>query len=68
MRNQLMNASQALQQALLFHQQGKLDLAEQGYTAVLKAQPNHFDAKLLLGIIRLQQGEMPKLLTPFAAL
>ncbi len=47
---------QALQQAIRVHQQGRFDQAERSYEAILKAQPNHFDAKHLLGVLRYQQG------------
>lgn len=40
---------QALQQAVQLHQQGRLDQAEHHYKGILAAQPNHFDAKHLLG-------------------
>jgi protein O-GlcNAc transferase len=51
-----MNLSQALQQALQSHQQGRLDHAAQRYLAILDARPDHFDARHLLGILRSQQG------------
>ncbi len=46
----------ALQQAVAFHQQGRLDDAEPLYLAILDAQPAHFDARHLFGVLRLQQG------------
>src|SRR6476659_10200816 len=55
-RNKQGNASQLLQEALLLHQQGNLNQAELRYTMVLAAHPKQFDAKYLLGVIRLQQG------------
>src|SRR5262245_5683670 len=47
---------QALQQAIQFHQQGRLDEAAQSYQAILTAQPDCFDAKHFLGLLRYQQG------------
>jgi predicted O-linked N-acetylglucosamine transferase (SPINDLY family) len=47
---------QALPQAVALHQQGRLDEAEQIYRAVLNAQPEHFEARHLLGVLRSQQG------------
>lgn len=51
-----MNPSQALQLGLQLHQRGKLDQAESHYRAVLTAQPTHFDALHLLGLLQFQQG------------
>ena len=51
-----MNPSQALQLGLQLHQCGKLDQAESHYRAVLTAQPTHFDAMHLLGLLQFQQG------------
>src|SRR5689334_1537590 len=47
---------QVIQQALALHQQGKRAEAEQLYEAVLKAQPEHFDALRFMGVLRSQQG------------
>jgi predicted O-linked N-acetylglucosamine transferase (SPINDLY family) len=49
--------AQALQQAVAFHQQGRLDAAERLYRTVLAAQPGQFDALHFLGILRAQQGD-----------
>ena len=46
----------SFQQAMQLHQQDKLDQAELCYMAILTAQPNHFDARHLLGVLRFQQG------------
>jgi tetratricopeptide (TPR) repeat protein len=46
-----------LQQALALHQQGHLIAAEQGYREVLQAEPNHFDAMHLLGVLAMQTGQ-----------
>ncbi len=51
-----LDAGAALQQAVAFHQQGRLDDAQSLYVAILDVQPGHFDARHLLGVLRLQQG------------
>src|SRR5712692_6797845 len=51
-----MNLSQEFSIALRLHQEGKLDQAALHYAAILEAQPSHFDAMHLLGVVRLQQG------------
>jgi len=53
---QAIDVPRALEEAVHFHQQGKLDEAEPLYRAVLKAIPGHFDAHHLLGVIMLQRG------------
>jgi tetratricopeptide (TPR) repeat protein len=58
---------QAFQQALQLHQQGRLDRAEHHYKAILAAQPNHFDAKHLLGVLRYQQGRNQEALEHISA-
>src|SRR5262245_30215375 len=60
-------SSQALQQAVQRHQQGRFDEAEQSYQAILAAQPNHFDAKHLLGVLRYQQGRHAEALDHISA-
>ena len=60
-------SSQALQQAVQRHQQGRFDEAEQSYQAILAAQPNHFDAKHLLGVLRYQQGRNTEALDHISA-
>jgi tetratricopeptide (TPR) repeat protein len=47
---------QMIGKALALHQQGRLDEAETLYGRVLKAQPNHFDALHLLGVLKTQRG------------
>jgi protein O-GlcNAc transferase len=54
--NNQANLSQRLKLAWQLHQEGKLDQAALHYAAVLKAQPKHFDALHLLGMLRLQQA------------
>jgi protein O-GlcNAc transferase len=44
-------------QAGLLHQQGKLKEAAPLYQRVLRADPAHFDAHHMLGLLRAQQGE-----------
>jgi tetratricopeptide (TPR) repeat protein len=43
-------------QGLKLHQQGRLDEAEDVYSALLAIEPEHFDAQHLLGVVRHQQG------------
>jgi predicted O-linked N-acetylglucosamine transferase (SPINDLY family) len=47
---------QLLDRAIACHQRGQLGEAERLYLEILKADPGHFDAQHLLGIIRHQQG------------
>ena len=47
---------QALQQAVAFHQQGRLDDAERLYGGILAGAPNNFDALHLLGVLMHQRG------------
>lgn len=54
--NKQQNSPQRLQQALRLHQEGQCDQAALHCAAILAAQPNHFDAMHLLGIVRLRQG------------
>ena len=51
-----LNIPKTIQQAISFHQQGRLKEAERLYENVLGAQPDHFDALHFLGILRAQQG------------
>ena len=51
--------SEAFQIAIRHHQAGQLDLAEQIYRQILKAEPNHADSLHLLGLIAYQQGQFP---------
>jgi predicted O-linked N-acetylglucosamine transferase (SPINDLY family) len=55
-RNQQPLDLTTIQEAVDFHQQGRLREAERLYQAVLQAQPDHFDALHFLGILRAQQG------------
>jgi CelD/BcsL family acetyltransferase involved in cellulose biosynthesis len=45
----------ALSSAKQFHQRGQIAEAENAYRAILKANPNHFEAFYLLGLVFLQQ-------------
>jgi protein O-GlcNAc transferase len=47
---------QLLDRAIASHQRGQLGEAERLYLDILKAEPHHFDAQHLLGIVRHQQG------------
>ena len=49
-------AELAFQRAAQLHQQGRLDEAEPHYATILAAQPDHFDALHLFGVLRFQQG------------
>src|SRR6516164_1044108 len=46
----------AFNRALEFHREGRLWQAEAMYRHILGAQPNHFDALHLLGVICYQRG------------
>lgn len=50
------NTSALLQQALAFHQQGRLSEAQALYRQTLAAQPANFDALHYLGILAVQTG------------
>src|SRR5437660_3533928 len=50
------NRQQLLERAIGAHQQGRLGEAERLYSEILAAEPEHFDAQHLLGIVRHQQG------------
>lgn len=45
-----------IERALALHREGRLDEAEQIYTAILEAHPHHIDALHLLGLLRYRQG------------
>ena len=47
---------QWLERAIACHQSGQLAEAERLYRQILQAEPQHFDARHLLGVIRHQQG------------
>ena len=46
----------AIKRAIAFHQAGNLATAEQIYQKIIAANPNHFDANHLLGLLRYQCG------------
>jgi protein O-GlcNAc transferase len=48
--------AQQFQEAVRLHQQGRLDSAQRQYRKILAVQPKHFDARHLLGLVRLHQG------------
>src|SRR5476649_1120704 len=51
-----MDPAISFQQGLALHQQGRLDEAEAHYRAVLAAQPAHFGALHLSGLVHYQRG------------
>src|ERR1700712_562011 len=60
-------SSNPLQEALALHQRGDLARAAQLYRQVLNSQPNNFDARHMLGILRDQQGRSDEALTLLTA-
>src|SRR5262245_27431148 len=48
--------NELLERAIACHRQGQLAQAEALYRQILQAQPGHFDARHMLGVIRYQQG------------
>jgi tetratricopeptide (TPR) repeat protein len=52
------NILQALEQALVYHRQGRLAEAEKIYGRILKSAPSHFEALHLLGALKLQAGKI----------
>jgi tetratricopeptide (TPR) repeat protein len=50
------DVSTILLEGMKFHQQDSLDQAERCYEDILTKQPDHADAKHLLGVLRFQQG------------
>jgi tetratricopeptide (TPR) repeat protein len=47
-----------LEQAIAFHQQGRLNEAEALYRSLLRGNPRHFDAVHLLGVVELQRNRL----------
>lgn len=54
-RQELPNLRQMVKQAVALHQKGEMAEAEGLYLQILKASPDHFDARHLLGVLRHQQ-------------
>ena len=52
-----MDAAALLREALALHKRGMLDEAEQCYRQLLEAEPRHFDALHLLGLIARARGD-----------
>src|SRR6266567_6633230 len=52
-----MRIESQLEQAIALHQQGHLARAKAAYENILKAQPKHFDALHLLGVIAIQTNQ-----------
>lgn len=44
--------------ATTLHQQGKFEEAARHYSAILAADPRHFDSLHLFGVLRAQQGQL----------
>ena len=65
-RRAAIDVEQAVRQAREFHEQGRLSDAEPLCDAALKAQPGHFEALHLLGVIKLQRGKYGEAETLFA--
>jgi Tfp pilus assembly protein PilF len=61
------DAARCIQQALTLHQQGRLIEADALYGAVLAADPQHFDALHLRGVLHHQQGRSAEALRLVAA-
>ena len=55
--------SVTLEQAIAYHQAGKLDEAAQTYRELLEAQPDNANALHLLGLLLHQRGQTPEGLT-----
>ena len=55
------------QQAADLHLKGKLAAAEEAYLRILETQPDHFDARHLLGILQQQQGRSSEALASIGA-
>jgi predicted O-linked N-acetylglucosamine transferase (SPINDLY family) len=55
-RQTAQSLSQLLDRAIACHRQGQFAQAEALYAQILRAQPRHFDARHMLGVIRYQQG------------
>ena len=52
----LMRSDRSIEQAATLHRQGRLDEADRIYSAILAAEPHHFDALHLSGVLKFQQG------------
>ena len=59
--------SQMLDRAMGLHQRGQLPDAEKLYRNVLRARPNHVEARHYFGILRFQQGRTDEALALIAA-
>jgi predicted O-linked N-acetylglucosamine transferase (SPINDLY family) len=61
------DVSQMLDRAMALHQRGQLADAEILYRDVLRARPNHFEARHFFGVLRFQQGRADEALALIAA-
>jgi tetratricopeptide (TPR) repeat protein len=66
-KNQEPGSSPGLNRAVQWHQVGKLDLAENEYVRVLRAQPDQFDALHGLGTLQAQQSRYGEALQNLSA-
>ena len=57
----------SIERALTLHREGRLDEADRLYGGVLAADPRHFDALHLSGVLRQQQGRLAEALRLVAA-
>jgi tetratricopeptide (TPR) repeat protein len=56
------DTAQVFKEAADFHRQGNLAEAERLYCTIVDAQPDHFDALHMLGVLRCQQGRFSEAL------
>jgi tetratricopeptide (TPR) repeat protein len=64
---QLSQFARSVEQARTLHRNGRLDEADQIYDAILAADPHHFDALQLSGVLKHQQGRSVEALRLVAA-
>ena len=62
-----LNVPHVLAQALELHRQGHLAEAAGLYGAILATRPDHFDALHMLGVIKLETGQLGEALRLIAA-
>ena len=62
-----MNIDQSFEQAVIHHQAGRLQEAEQLYLAIIQAQPNHAKANYNLGMMKDPAAALPYLMAALEA-